>query len=58
MVLNLVKTILRLRAITPLPESSCIEISRCGEVVFRRVSYFAVEEVIIVVVVGIIIDPL
>jgi hypothetical protein len=41
-----------------LPESSYIEIGRCGEVVFRRVSYFAVEEVIVVIVVGIIVDPL
>ena len=50
MVLNLVKTTLRLRAITLLPESSYIKISQYSKVVFRRVSYFAVEEIIIIVV--------
>lgn len=50
MVLDPVKTILRLRAVTQLPESSYIEIGRRAKVVFRRVSYFAVEEIIIIVV--------
>jgi hypothetical protein len=49
MVLDPVKTALRLGAITLLPESSYIEIGRCGKVVFRRVSYFVIEEVVVVV---------
>jgi hypothetical protein len=45
MVLDPIKTALQLGAITFLPESSYIEIGRCGEVAFSRVSYFAVEEI-------------
>jgi hypothetical protein len=48
-VLNLVKTALRLRAITLLLESSYIEIGRCNKVVFRWVSYFIIKEIVIVV---------
>ena len=55
-VLDLVKTALRFRAITLLSESSYVEISRYGKVVFRWVSYLVIEEIIVVV--SITIDPL
>ena len=36
-------------------ESSYIEIRRRGEVVFRRVSYFVIEEIVVVVVVVVVV---
>jgi hypothetical protein len=38
---------LRLRAVALLPKSSYIEIALCSEVVFRRMSYFVFEELIV-----------
>jgi hypothetical protein len=49
MILDLVKTALRLRAVTLLPESSYIEIGQHGKVVFRQVPYFVIEEITVVV---------
>jgi hypothetical protein len=46
-VFDLVKIALRIRAVTLLPELSYIEISRCSDIVFRRVSYFVFEEIIV-----------
>src|SRR2546429_440253 len=57
MLLDPVKTVLRLRAVTLLPESSYVEVGRCGNVVLRWVSYFTVENVIVVVV-GVVVDLL
>jgi hypothetical protein len=57
MLLDSVKSVLRLRAVTLLPESSHIEVVRFGNVVLRRVSYFAVEDVIVVIV-GVVVDLL
>ena len=48
-VLDLVKTTLRLRAVTLLPKSSYIKISLCGDIVLRRVSYFVIKVVVFVV---------
>jgi hypothetical protein len=48
-VLDLVKTALRLRAITLLPELSYIKISQYGKVVFRQVSYFVIKEIVVIV---------
>ena len=49
MVFDPVKSALCPWTITLLPEPSYIEIGSCSEVVFRRVSYFIIEEVIVVV---------
>jgi hypothetical protein len=51
MVLDPVKMALRLRAKMLLPESSYIEIGRYSDIVFRRVSYFVIKEIVVVIVV-------
>jgi hypothetical protein len=46
-ILDLVKIVLRIRAITLLLESSYIKINYYSEIVFRQVLYFVFEEIII-----------
>jgi hypothetical protein len=48
-VLDLVKTALRLRAITLLPKLSYIKISQYSKVVFKQVLYFVIKEIVVVV---------
>lgn len=57
MLLNPVKTVLSLRAVSLLPESSYIEVVRFGNIVLRRVSYFALKKVVVVVI-GTVVDLL